>query len=140
MDESRVVPKGSHFILPSSHNGVSFNLTWKHRCTVEPVQYFFIDFGLSKWYHNGPENATALGVVGQLKDIPELSDTVPYNPFKLDICQFGRTILEVMKASEPDTITLISPYLSLARYIRPSISLFHWHNRWCFRTQMIALQ
>jgi hypothetical protein len=99
MDESRVVPKGSHFVFPVSHDGVNYNLRWRHRCTVAPVDYFYIDFGLSMWHPDGHESATAIGVVGQLKDIPELSATVPYNPFKLDICQLGRTILEVIEVS-----------------------------------------
>ncbi|KIM71401.1 hypothetical protein PILCRDRAFT_17110 [Piloderma croceum F 1598] len=97
MDASRVVPKGSHFIRDFGHDGVNCNLTWRHRCTVGPVQYFYIDFGLSMWHPHGYESAKALGIVGQVKDIPELSDTVPYNPFKLDICQLGRTILKVSK-------------------------------------------
>jgi hypothetical protein len=100
MEESRVVPKGSHFKFSSSHDGVNLNLTWQHRCTVAPVRYFYIDFGLSRWHPHGHESAKALGVVGQLKDIPELSATVPYNPFKLDICQLGRTILEVIEVSD----------------------------------------
>ena len=99
MDESRVVPKGSHFMLPFSQDGVGYNLQWRHRCTVAPVDYFYIDFGLSMWHPDGHDSAAAIGVVGQLKDIPELSNTVPYSPFKLDICQLGRTILEVIEVS-----------------------------------------
>ena|ERR1700683_3197763 len=99
MDETRVVPKGSHFANRESHDGTDSHFTWRHRCTVSPVDYFYIDFGSSTWHPNGHENAMALGVVGQLKDIPELSDTVPYNPFKLDICQLGRTIMEIIEVS-----------------------------------------
>jgi len=97
VDESQVVPKGSHFVFPVSHDGINYNLRWRHRCTVSPVNYFYIDSGLSMWHQDSHESATAIGVVGQLKDIPELSATVPYNPFKLDICQLGRTILEVIE-------------------------------------------
>jgi hypothetical protein len=99
MDESRVVTKGSHLNQPHSHDGVNINLTWRHRCTVTQLRYFYIDLGLSRWHPHGHESAKALGVVGQVKDIPELSGTVPYNPFKLDICQLGRTILEVIEVS-----------------------------------------
>jgi hypothetical protein len=99
MDESRVVPKGSHFNRRHSHDGVKYNLTWRHRCAVTPVHYFYIDFGLSGCYPHGQESATALGTIGQIKDIPEFSTGSPYNPFKLDICQLGRTILEVIEVS-----------------------------------------
>ena len=104
MDASHVVPKGSHFIHDFGHDGVNCNLTWRHRCVVAPVQYFYIDFGLSMWHPHGHESAKALGVVGQIKDIPELSDTVAYNPFKLDICQLGRTVLKVIKVNDSATI------------------------------------
>jgi hypothetical protein len=97
MDESRVVPKGSHFNKPQSHDGVNYNLRWRHRCSVAPVCYFYIDFGLSTWHPNGPENATILRLGGQIKDIPEISDTIPYNPFKVDVCQLGRTVLRIIK-------------------------------------------
>jgi len=123
MDETRVVPNGSHFARPESHDGTHHHLTWRHRCTVGPVDYFYIDFGLSKWHPNGHESATAIGIVGQLKDIPELSDTVPYNPFKLDICQLGRTILEVIEVSNLKRHCLIS-ILTQNRATLTFISLF----------------
>jgi len=122
MEESRVVPKGSHFKFSSSHDGVNLNLTWRHRCTVAPVPYFYIDFGLSRWHPNGHESAKALGVVGQLKDIPELSATVPYNPFKLDICQLGRTILEVIEVS--DQVIVVSFAYSLRTGIPRSADIY----------------
>jgi hypothetical protein len=48
---------------------------------------------------DGHDSAAAIGVVGQAKDIPELLNTVPYSPFKHDICQLGCTILEVIEVS-----------------------------------------
>ena len=99
MDETRVVPKGSHFVRPYSHDGTDYNLTWHHRCRVSPVDYYYIDFGLSGWYPYGHDSALAMGVCGQVKTVPELSDTIPYNPFKVDIYQMGYTILEVVSVS-----------------------------------------
>jgi len=96
MDETRVVPRGSHFVRPCGHDGVNRNLTWRHRCTVAPVRYYYIDFGLSTWFPNGKESANATGVVGQIKDVPDFSAS-SYNPFKVDIYQLGRTILDVIK-------------------------------------------
>jgi len=43
------------------------------------------------------EGALALGTLGQVKTVPELSDEVPYNPFKADVYQLGHTLLEVIK-------------------------------------------
>ncbi|KAF9018036.1 hypothetical protein BDZ89DRAFT_1140269 [Hymenopellis radicata] len=45
-------------------------------------------------YPEGPENARVLGVFGQYNVMPELSLSVPYNPFKVDIFQAAWTILE----------------------------------------------
>jgi hypothetical protein len=97
MDESRVIPKGSHFGRPDGHDGGFVNLTWRHRCSVAPVDYYYIDFGLSGWYPRGKKTAARRGVVGQVKTVPELSDTVPYNPFEVDIYQLGHTILQVIE-------------------------------------------
>ncbi|KAK7063709.1 kinase domain-containing protein [Favolaschia claudopus] len=48
MDESRVVPAGSHFRKPRSHTGIPGIFSWRNRCSVGPVEYYYIDFGLSK--------------------------------------------------------------------------------------------
>ena len=37
MDESRVIPKGSHFGRTDSHDGSAFNLTWQHRCSSASI-------------------------------------------------------------------------------------------------------
>ncbi|KAJ7139329.1 hypothetical protein C8R44DRAFT_547735, partial [Mycena epipterygia] len=63
-----------------------------------PIAYYVIDFGLSQEYHDIlPQNVTAVRRYGQDKTVPELSDTVPYNPFKVDIYmiyQLGNVIYE----------------------------------------------
>jgi serine/threonine protein kinase len=97
MDESTVVPRGSHFCQPWTHDGKE-SLTWRNRCTVPLVQYYYIDFGLSTWHQIG-HNAVVLGRYGQVKTVPELSDTSPYNPFKADVYQLGCTLLEVIQVS-----------------------------------------
>lgn len=98
MDESRVVPHGSHFARPQSHDGTEDNLTWLHRCTVAPVEYFYIDFGLATSWPGGKETATCQGVRGGgYKDAPELSTGAPYNLFPLDIYQLGQAMLDVIK-------------------------------------------
>jgi hypothetical protein len=64
--------------------------------------------GLSGWYESGHESAWTIGVAGQIKDIPELSDTIPYNPFKVDIFQLGRTILDVIMVSHGVIFTIFT--------------------------------
>jgi len=116
MDESRVVPKGSHFARPYSHDGTDYNLTWEHRCCLAPVDYYYyINFVLSGWYPDGHDSALAIGVVGQVKTVPELSDTIPYNPFKVDIYQLGYTVLEVICVSSSSSSNHILTYTATKR-------------------------
>ncbi|KAJ7080931.1 kinase-like domain-containing protein [Mycena belliarum] len=98
MDESRVVPKGSHFCDSRTHYGHTPFFSWKNRCSVSPVDYYYIDFELTMHYPVGSQSAEAVGYYGSWrKPIPELSASVPYNPFKVDICRLGLTVLEIIK-------------------------------------------
>jgi hypothetical protein len=97
IDESSVLAKSSHFCRPWTHDGINHRITsWRDRCTVE-VQYHYIDFGLSANYAEGDRDALATGMSGQVKTVPELSNLVPYNPFKADVYQLGHTLLEVIQ-------------------------------------------
>ena len=97
MDESAVVPKGSHFVRPWTHDGCRNIISWRNRCAVAPIDYYYIDFGLSAQYHVGQNDALSLGKYRQVKNVPEHSDIVPYNPFKADVYQLGYTILKVIQ-------------------------------------------
>ncbi|KAJ7195871.1 kinase-like domain-containing protein [Mycena rebaudengoi] len=120
MDEPPVVPNGSHFARPSTHRG-SFGLfSWRKRCSVGPLNYWYIDFGNSDLYPEGTEKARTLGLLRNCKEIQELSNTVPYNPFKVDVCQLGIVILEVIKPY---------PGLELFRALGDSMSSPHPDDR-----------
>ncbi|KAJ7159948.1 kinase-like domain-containing protein [Mycena crocata] len=98
MDESQVVPNGSHFSHSRTHDGFFGLFSWNDRCTVKPVDYYYIDFGLSSQYPNGKDTARCTGTLRTFPTIPELSLTVPYNPFKVDIFQFGLTMHNLIDA------------------------------------------
>ncbi|KAJ7652148.1 kinase-like domain-containing protein [Mycena polygramma] len=102
MDATRVVPKGWHFAAPYSNTGTTVELDWEPRFSVPPVPYFIIDFGLSTSFqpHISLEEARVVGKYGQDKYVPELSDTVPYNPFKVDIYQLGNVIMALVESYE----------------------------------------
>ncbi|KAJ6498032.1 kinase-like domain-containing protein [Mycena vitilis] len=97
MDATRVIPGGYHFSQPWTENGVDFGVYWRARSFVSPVEYYFIDFGLSDYCPDGPEATRDVGVFGQDKTVPELSDTVPYNPFKVDVYQLGNAFADLVK-------------------------------------------
>ncbi|KAJ7655834.1 kinase-like domain-containing protein [Mycena polygramma] len=98
MDESRVVPRGSHFATPDTHSGYYGLFCWNDRCAVSPVSYYYIDFGLSLHFPNGKDTALHLSTLRTFPDIPELSQTVPYNPFQVDIYQLGLTMHKLIDA------------------------------------------
>ncbi|EGO02257.1 hypothetical protein SERLA73DRAFT_48387 [Serpula lacrymans var. lacrymans S7.3] len=53
-----------------------------------PVRYFFVDFGLATRFEPGqPRRVT--GGKGRDQDVPELSNVVPYDPFKVDVFILG---------------------------------------------------
>ncbi|KAF8206232.1 kinase-like domain-containing protein [Mycena galopus ATCC 62051] len=97
MDETRAVPRGSHFSYPKTHDGYRGVFAWENRCSVGPVDYYYIDFGLSRHYPKGKDTALTMGTLRTFPTIPELSETVPYNPFKVDVFQLGLTMANVIK-------------------------------------------
>ncbi|KAJ7112949.1 kinase-like domain-containing protein [Mycena epipterygia] len=101
MNESQVVPKGSHFSDPRTHTGFYRLFSWNDRCTVDPVHYYYIDFGLSLYFPEGKDTARQLGTLRTFPTIPELSYNVPYNPFNVDIFQLGLTMHKLID-SYPD--------------------------------------
>ncbi|KAJ6478642.1 kinase-like domain-containing protein [Mycena vitilis] len=133
MDESRVVPRGSHFARPQTHTGFYSRLfSWNDRCTVGPVNYYYIDFGLSFYFPEGKDTASIYGTLRTFPNIPELSQTVPYNPFMVDIFQLGLTIRKLidnypdLEDFRPvvDAMTLTNPKDRPA----PEASLAHLRN------------
>ncbi|KAJ6569018.1 kinase-like domain-containing protein [Mycena capillaripes] len=98
IEESRLIPKGSHFCRPHSHSGFSGHFfSWKNRCSLRPaVQYYYIDFGLSMCFPYGRESAQKTGTLRTFPMIPELSLTVPYNPFYVDVFQLGLAMSQII--------------------------------------------
>ncbi|RDB27936.1 hypothetical protein Hypma_002163 [Hypsizygus marmoreus] len=100
MDGSRIVPRGFHFLNPWTHDGVNRKgFEWRDRWSVRPVQYYFIDFGLSHRYPSSAQNIKDTGIFGQ-DDVPEHSLETPYDPFKSDVYQLGNVILKVLSDYE----------------------------------------
>ncbi|KAJ7842695.1 kinase-like domain-containing protein [Mycena leptocephala] len=113
IEESRIIPKGSHWCNPDSHSGFPGDFfSWKNRCSLRPaVQYYYIDFGLSKHFPGGKESARITATLRTFPMIPELSLTVPYNPFYVDVFQLGLAmsrIIDVYPALEDFRIVAAS--------------------------------
>ena len=56
------------------------------------VKYYFVDYGISSYFPPGSRRESVLGITGRDQDVPELSNDVPYDPFKVDIFTIGNVI------------------------------------------------
>ncbi|KAF8518174.1 kinase-like domain-containing protein [Gautieria morchelliformis] len=97
MDSSRLIPKGYHFTLQWTHTGIPSPFTYTTRLAVAPVDYFFIDFGLSTRFASFEDRQLVTGMAGQNKTVPELSYDIPYDPFKVDIYHLGGVFAELIE-------------------------------------------
>lgn len=81
-------PRGHHPILDDHLPDCSRIAPVRPRAGAD-VKYYFTDFGISTRFAADDETKLVLGSKGLDKSPPELSDTVPYDPFKLDIYILG---------------------------------------------------
>lgn len=98
MDVSDLIPGG--FSLASQHFPFLLNLYStdpRNRCEVGSLRYYFIDFETTTHCPEGIEKARVTGTYGSDHSMPEISEVVPYNPFKLDIYTLGNAFLKEMK-------------------------------------------
>ena len=88
MDAEAMFPEGFH---PAQHwykpdySGIT---KWIPRSVVG-VRYYFTDFGISVHIPEDDPVKLVTGKHGRDKEVPELSNKVPYDPFKLDIYIIG---------------------------------------------------
>ena len=85
-------------LYPQGHHPVRLNFTPDALYEVAPlaragnsVQYYYIDFDLSVRFAEG-EPRLVVGDVGREDKVPELSNDVPYDPFKVDIYIIGNLL------------------------------------------------
>ncbi|KAJ7511983.1 hypothetical protein B0H11DRAFT_2214852 [Mycena galericulata] len=96
----------NHASFPKARTGAATTLTPAFPGTfspgktavrsVPPVQYYYIDFGLSKHFPGGKESARLMSTLRTFPMIPELSLTVPYNPFYVDVFQLGLAMSRII--------------------------------------------
>ena len=89
MDATALFPQGFHPVrtaqLPNDIRTAAPNL----RRASTPVTYYFIDFGISSVFAPNDTDRMVAGRDGLDDQVPELSDTTPYDPFKVDVFVVG---------------------------------------------------
>ncbi|CDO77759.1 hypothetical protein BN946_scf184993.g22 [Trametes cinnabarina] len=108
------------------------------------VRYFFIDFGLSVRFSPGA-STYVVGDVGRDAEVPELSEKIPYDAFKVDIFSLGNvyfklfekryknveflhTLIESMKRERPEQRPTAEQAFQEWQKTRATLSesLFRW--------------
>ena len=89
MDPTALYPKGFHPESPLTLlNDLTTYAPVLPRASV-PVTYYYIDFGISTLFTCDDTNRLVTGRAGLDKGVPELSDVVAYDPFKVDVFILG---------------------------------------------------
>ena len=89
MDATRLFPDGFHPMRLDCHpQQITRPATLLSRNDV-PVTYYYVDFGISTWLKPEDADRLVVGSDGLDQEVPELSDDVPYDPFKVDIFVLG---------------------------------------------------
>lgn len=83
-------PQGFHPIVQTRLPDVSGRAPVLSRSAV-PVKYYYIDFGISTRFTSDAPRLV-VGTLGLDEEPPELSDSIPYDPFKLDVFMIGNLI------------------------------------------------
>ena len=89
MDGNNLYPKGFHPYkqhLDQSGTKLVFPL---RRCDAGRVTYYFTDFGISTHFKDDTSERMVVGTLAQDESVPELSETVPYDPFAVDVYTLG---------------------------------------------------
>ena len=97
MDAIHMYPLGFHPVA---------NIYLNDKKTIAPrisrleagVQYYFVDYGISSYFPPGSQRELVVGIAGRDQDVPELSNNVPYDPFKVDIFTIGSVLRSEFQA------------------------------------------
>ncbi|KZV99087.1 hypothetical protein EXIGLDRAFT_726179 [Exidia glandulosa HHB12029] len=91
-DASKHIPDGWHpfhtsFVYPTPGGPSQWARVLPY--SSFPVKYYYIDFGLSFQFPSKSERRKVVGTAAMNHSVPEMSNTVPYDPFPVDIRMFG---------------------------------------------------
>ncbi|KAI9438640.1 kinase-like domain-containing protein [Lactarius indigo] len=144
MDATNMYPRGFHPVRSRYLPDLSAYAPVIPRSDVG-VKYYFVDYGISSYFSPGSQARLVLGLDGRDQDVPELSDEVPYDPFKVDIftignvfrqtfcdrysnCGFFTPLVELMMQSDPADRPSAAQALQQWRSIRDRVMFLH--RRW----------
>jgi len=94
MDATNMYPLGFHPVFLDDKKTVNSRLS-----RLEAgVKYYFVNYGIPSYFPPGSRRELVLGTADRDQDVPELSNNVSYDPFKLDIFMIGNVIRGELQA------------------------------------------
>ena len=107
-DPEPLYPKSYHPVLTRYDANLRFRASHYSR-TFRPTKYYLIDFGYSRRF-DSKDGIRLGGVVGQDDSVPEMSLTVPYDPFPVDVYHLGNMLLKFygVRALRPRRATILT--------------------------------
>jgi hypothetical protein len=108
MDATDMFPRGFHPVDDTFLHDITTPAPWVPRSDAG-VKYYFVDYGISSYFPAGSQIQPVLGLAGRDQDVPELSDVVPYDPFKVDIFTVGNVLRR-----ELQSVRFPTPYVHVA--------------------------
>ncbi len=116
MDARPLYPEGHHPVKRNHTPDGMYRISPLSR-TDRPVRYYFIDFDLSVRF---PDRGSTyvVGDVGRDTEVPELSEDVPYDAFKVDVFALGNLYYKEFYQVSPQI-----PPSVLAQWLPPSLGL-----------------
>lgn len=94
VDATNMYPLGFHPVRDRFLDDVTTPATVIPRSELG-VKYYFVDFGISSYFPSESQSRLVFGTTGRDQDVPELSDEVPYDPFKVDIFTIGNVFRQL---------------------------------------------
>jgi len=134
-DATAMYPEGFHpYVHYKKRDEFGIVRDYLNRTDVlSSIRYYFTDFGISTHFADPSQPRLVTGSHCQDKEVPELSDSLPYDPFKTDIFILGnvyQTCLTDVYSNLSFLVPLSYEMTKWAPRTRPSAeeSLSHFYN------------
>lgn len=110
-------------------------LDWTAQRLLDPlprsqasIKYYFIDYGISTYFSPGERRGLVTGIDGHDEEVPELSMSRPYDPFKVDVFIVGNLFRQLFLNVRPFCFYHSSTHLP-RRNTPTRVSLYHLFSR-----------
>lgn len=95
MSTDAIYPEGFHPRRPTrTYDAKNYSKQMRRRDVASKIKYYFIDFGISSHFEDDTRHRMVTGIDGLDRDVPELHENIPYDPFSVDIFILGNVYMK----------------------------------------------